>query len=100
MQTAVVNVKVDPKVKKQAQKVAEELGLSLSALINGYLKRLIRTKTVTFSTSEEPTEYLIEALKESRADIKAGRVLSFNDGEEAVSYLNKIIADEPKSKKN
>ena len=45
MNTAVVNIKVDPKVKKQAKKVALELGFSLSALINAYLRQLIKTKT-------------------------------------------------------
>lgn len=97
---AIVNVKVDSKVKKQAQKVAEELGLSLSALINAYLRQLIRNKTVTFSTSEEPSDYLIESLKVSGEDIKAGRVMHFSDGDETLDYLDKLIADEQNSKKN
>lgn len=100
MNTAVVNVKVNPKVKKDAQKIAEQLGLSLSSLINGYLRHLIRTKMVTFSLTEEPTEYMLQALKESQADIKAGRVISFKKPTDALDYLDKIIVNEKKSRQN
>lgn len=100
MNTAIVNVKVNPKIKKDAQKIAEDLGLSLSSLINGYLRHLIRTKTVTFSLSEEPTEYMLEALKQSKEDIKAGRVISFKKPAYALNYLDKIIANEKRSRKN
>lgn len=100
MNTAVVNVKVNPKVKKEAQRIAEKLGLSLSSLINGYLKQLIRTRTVNFSLSGEPSEYMIQALKESGQDIKAGRVISFKKPKYALDYLDKLIADEKKSRQN
>ena len=90
MNTAIVNVKVNSTVKRQAQKVAEEMGLSLSALVNGFLKHLIKTKTVTFTASEEPTPYLLRALKESREDIKAGRVSpTFTNSTDAINWLNK-----------
>lgn len=91
MNTAVINVKVDPKVKRQAQNVASNLGFSLSSLINGYLRNLIKTKTVHFSLAEkeEPSEYLIKALKESEEDRKAGRVSpSFGNAEDAIKWLN------------
>ena len=90
MNTSVVNVKVNPQVKKEAQAVAEDLGLTLSTLINGYLKQLIRNKTVIFSSLEEvPTDYLLESLRESREDIKANRVSpTFNNADDAVDWLN------------
>ncbi len=95
MNTAVVNVKVNPQVKKEAQKIAEDLGLNLSVLINGYLKQLIRNKTVVFSSlEEEPTEYLLETLRQSREDIKAGRLVSFKNPDDALTYMDKMIDDE------
>jgi len=97
MNTAVINIKINPTLKKQARSIAEELGLNLSSLIKGYLKQLVRTKTVSFSLEEEPTDYLLQALKESREDIKAGRVVSFNKPDEAIKYLNKMIDDEGKN---
>lgn len=96
MNTAVINIKTHPKTKKEAQKVAEELGLSLSGLINGFLRHLVKTKEVHFAVSEQPSEYMIQALKESKADIKAGRVISFNNSKDASSYLDKLIDKDAK----
>ncbi|MEK7611158.1 MAG: type II toxin-antitoxin system RelB/DinJ family antitoxin [Patescibacteria group bacterium] len=96
-QTAIINIKTEPQVKIRARKLADDLGLSLSGLINAYLKQVIRTKTVTFSASdEEPTEYLLQMLAESRRDIKAGRVISFNGGNAVLGYLDDMIANERK----
>lgn len=100
MKTSIVNVKVDPKVKKEAQEVADKLGFTLSGLVSGYLKHLIKTKEVVFNTSAEPTEYLLAALEESREDIKEGRVISFETWKQEKSFLNKLIADDKKHKKS
>lgn len=89
MNTAVINIKVHPDTKREARKVAEEMGLSLSGLINGFLRQVIRTKTITFSAREEPSEYMIKALKESQEDIKHGRVSpGFTNSEDAIAWLN------------
>lgn len=89
MNTAVINIKVQPDIKKRAQAVASELGFSLSSLINAYLKQLVKTKTVAFSaSSEEPTEYFIQSLKESREDINAGRIsTTFTNADDAIVWL-------------
>ncbi|OGM15770.1 hypothetical protein A2V56_02440 [Candidatus Woesebacteria bacterium RBG_19FT_COMBO_42_9] len=100
MNTAVVNVKVNPQVKKEAQKVAEDLGISLSGIINGFLKHLVRTRSIHFSLNEEPSEYLIDSLKESRQDIKAGKVVSFDDPNKALDFLDEMIANEKKTQDN
>lgn len=94
MNTAVINIKTNPQTKKQAQKVVEEMGLSLSGVINGFLKQLVKTKEVHFDLNEEPSEYLIQALKESKADIKAGRVSpTFSNVKDAIAWLK-----DPKAK--
>lgn len=96
MNTAVINIKTEPQVKKKAQVVAEEMGISLSSLINGFLRHLIKTKTVTFTAHEEPSPWLIQALKESREDIKAGRVISFENIDQARAYVDKLIVEDEK----
>ena|SRR5579884_2096664 len=95
MNTAVINVKTTPETKKKAHQVAEELGFSLSSLVNAFLKQLIKTKSVSFSASdEEPTEYLIQALKESQEDVEKGRVSpAFDNAKDARAWL-----DNPKRK--
>lgn len=89
MQTSVINIKTNTDTKKQAQKIAEDLGLSLSAVLNGFLKQFVRTKAVSFNLSEEPSEYFMKALKESKEDIKAGRVSpTFDNVKDAVAWLD------------
>lgn len=48
MQT-VIHIKADKEVKKNAQKAAKDLGLTLSDVINAALRNFLRTKTVIFS---------------------------------------------------
>ena len=98
MNTAVINVKVSPGLKAEAQSIAEELGFSLSSLVNACLKQVVRTKTVTFSASEIPSDYLAKALKESAKDIKAGRVVSFKSEDEVLGYLDKMARNGRKAK--
>lgn len=89
MNTAVINIKTEEATKKQAQQIAKELGMSLSSLINAYLKQLIRTKRVAFDLSEEPSEYFINSMKKSEEDIKAGRVSqSFDNADDAIAWLD------------
>lgn len=89
MNSAVINIKTNPQVKAKAQKVAEELGFSLSSLINGYLKHLVKTKAVHLNTSEEPSDWLIKILKENEKDKKAGRISpSFDNIEDEFKWLN------------
>jgi len=90
MNTTSILIKTDPQIKAEAQKIAEEMGLSLSAVINRYLKHFIAVKTITFSTKEKASDYLLEVLRDSEEDIKKGDVSpSFNNAEDAIAWLNK-----------
>lgn len=88
MNSAVINIKTQPEVKTKAQEVASELGVSLSSLINAFLKHLVKTKQITFSVDDKPSKYLLKILKESKKDIKAGRVSpGFDNADDAVAWL-------------
>ena len=90
MNYAVVTTKIDPQTKKLAMKTADDLGLTLSAVIKAFLKQFIHTKSITFSASEEPSAYLKDLMRQAEVDLKAGRASpSFNNGEDAVAYLKK-----------
>lgn len=98
MNGAVINIKVEPGLKTEAQKVAYDLGFSLSSLINGYLRQLTKTKTIYFSLQEEePSEYLIKALRESEEERRKGRFKSFRSADEALVFIDKIIDEKRKS---
>lgn len=100
MNTAVINLKVSPGLKAEAQSLAKDLGFSLSALIHSYLKQVVRTRIVVLEDREVPSDYLIQSLKESAEDIKAGRIVSFENGEKTLKYLDKLIDNDKKSRKN
>lgn len=100
MNTAVVNAKIDPQIKRKAQKIAAEIGVTLSDVIDAQLREFIEKKTITFRKPEIPSEYMKKALKESMEDVKAGRVVSFENTKDAIAFLDKMIEDDKKSKKN
>jgi len=89
MNTAVINIKIDPKTKKEAKIVADELGFSLSSLTVALLKQVIRKRSVNFNLNlEEPSPYLIRILKQNRRDFKAGRISpTFTNAQDALKYL-------------
>jgi len=100
MNTAVINLKVNPELKSQAQNLAEELGFSLSSLINACLKQIVRARTVSFSASEEPTGYMLKALKQSKKDDKAGRMITFKNSKTVLAYLDKLISNDKRARRN
>jgi antitoxin component of RelBE/YafQ-DinJ toxin-antitoxin module len=101
MNSTQLNVKIDPKTKKAAQRAAEELGFSLSRIIVAYLKEFGRTKTVYFSTgAEEPSDYLIKSLQKSEEEYKKGDYYGFDSPKDALGFIDKIIKEKQKKLKN
>ena len=91
MKTAMINIKTDKNVKRQAQELAEELGFSLSAIVTASLRQFVRTREVQFSAVHRMTPYLEGVIKEVEKDIKAGKNISpaFTSAREASAYLRK-----------
>jgi addiction module RelB/DinJ family antitoxin len=89
MKTTMINIKTDKKVKEEAQKLAEELGFTLSALITASLKQFIRTRSVEFSAGYRMTPYLEGIIKEVEEDLKTGKNISpmFSNADDAKAYL-------------
>ena len=77
-------------VKKNAQKIAGDLGLTLSAIINSYLKQLIRNKSIYLSTIPQMTPELEELIGRAEEDYKKKRNISpvFSDPDEMLKYLH------------
>lgn len=92
MKTAIINIKTDATVKRQAQELAEELGFSLSAIMTASLKQFVRTREVQFSAAYRMTPYLEGVLEEVEKDIKAGKNISpaLTNAREASAYLRKL----------
>lgn len=91
MNYAVVTTKIDPQTKKEAMKTADELGLPLSVVIKAFLKQFINTKSITFSASEEPSDYLKAVIKKAEENLKKGKHSPIlRTPEEAISHLEKL----------
>lgn len=100
MDTAMITIKVDPKTKNEFKDVSEQLGMPVSSLIRGFIRHVIKTKRVEYSLDEKPTQYLLDALRESEEDIKEGRVISFKNSEEATSHVQRLIDEDEQNEKN
>lgn len=88
MQRSVLNVKVNPQTKEKAREVAENMGFSLSALVNAFLTQLIKTKSVEFHVDEMPTEFVRKILKQAQQNRKQGNGSPiFDNADDAVEYL-------------
>ena len=68
-----VNLKIDSKIKKDAQRRAKELGLSLSSVVNATLGQFARTGELELSVAPKMTPYLEELVAEARKEYEAGK---------------------------
>lgn len=100
MNTTSPHIQIEPTVKQQAQKTADELGLSLSSVVKALLKQFIRNKSLAVGITERPeipSSRLIHDLEQSEEDIKAGRVISFNTPDDAIAHVQSLIKDDNKN---
>lgn len=91
MNTAIINIKTDPKLKKQLKEVTKKLGLPLGTIINAYLRELVREQRVVFSTPPALNQRTKRLLQSIDKDIRAGKNA---DGpfspQEAIEYLDRL----------
>jgi addiction module RelB/DinJ family antitoxin len=91
MKTAIINIKTDPETKLKAHRVADELGIPLSNLLNAYLHELAATGSVHFSVAEPMTAEMEKAIAEAEKDIAAGNISEpFDSAEAAIAYLKSL----------
>jgi addiction module RelB/DinJ family antitoxin len=86
----VINIKADKKVKEEAQRIAKELGLPLSTVINAYLKEFIREKQVRFSAKPQLRPEVEKLLKKASQDYRKGKNISgpFSTGQDIDKHLD------------
>jgi addiction module RelB/DinJ family antitoxin len=84
---AVINLKTDPKLKERAAKVADRLGISISAVLNNELQRFAAEQSVTFDLPEAPNPKTAKELAASRKEIEADNYHRFDDNKKALDFL-------------
>ena len=91
MNSTAIYIKTETQTKEKAKRVAKELGFSLSAIVNTFLKQFIKTKTVTFSGNDEiPNKQTLAIMKQAEENYKKGNTSpAFKTGKEAITWLEK-----------
>ena len=87
---AIINIKADVETKKNAQKIAKELGLPLSSIINAYLKEFVREQEDTFSVEPHVRPNIGKLLKKASADFNNRKNISRpqKNTKEVLEYLH------------
>lgn len=85
-----ISIKTDVEVKQGIQRIAGELGIPLSTIINAYFKQLLREKRVDFALPLRPNKKTAKLLRQAHDDYKKGKSISpvFETAEEMDAYLD------------
>lgn len=79
MASAKINVNVDVETKKEAEKVLDAMGLTMTAAINIYLKRILLEGGIPFDvTTRVPNSVTAQAIEEGRRIAKDDDVPCYN----------------------
>ena len=92
MNTTVINIKTDKILKKDAQRLAKNFGLPLSAVVNTYLREFVREKRIVFSEPLMPNAKTSKIIDRALADIKANKNLAgpFESAGEMDKFLDSL----------
>jgi addiction module RelB/DinJ family antitoxin len=70
----VISVKLDKDVKASAQEVANSAGLTLSTLVNAYLRQVAATRRIEIYSPEQMTPKLEKLIEEVEAELQSGLI--------------------------
>jgi addiction module RelB/DinJ family antitoxin len=90
---AVINFKTDKRIKDEAQKIAGEMGLNLSDILNIYLRGFVKKKELYISLNENesnPSDELLGAVAEFKKEYKTGKMKRFKSLDNLIEHLEKI----------
>jgi len=70
----VISVRTDADIKNAAQQVAKSAGISLSALINSYLRQIVATRRIELYAPEPMTPKLEGLIAEIESELQSKKV--------------------------
>ena len=82
MSQTVINFKTDSKLKAEAKKVLDGMGLNFSIAFNNYLQTLIVDRKIEFTAPEIPNAHLRKAIKEADEEYKSGKLKFYANHED------------------
>ena len=77
MAQSTVNIRMDEEIKREFDRVCNELGINMSIAINILAKKMIREERIPFEVSVDPfySKNNTEALKRSAKQIEEGKTV-------------------------
>ena len=90
MNTTLINIKTDRRLKIKARQAAKQMGLPLGTILNNYLRRFVNEKRVVFSVPLSPNKKTGVILKKASQDYQTHRNIigPFKTAEEMDLYLD------------
>jgi len=84
----VISIRTDKNVKNAAQQVAKSVGISLSAMVNAYLRQVIATRRIELYAPEPMTPKLEGLIAEVEAELQSDQVSKkFNNVDDFLADL-------------
>ena len=87
-----ISIKTDKDIKEKAQKLAEDLGLSLSAVVNVTLRQFVRSRELRVSTipcmSKDFEDELVNIERDIEKDVNISP--KFYSAKDAIKYLKSL----------
>lgn len=92
----VLNVKIDKKLKQQAQATARDLGLPVSTVVTVSLQDFVRRRSITISDSPRLRPEVERELLRLAEEARRGKNLSpaFDNADDAVAWLEREIENQ------
>ena len=90
MRTSLLNVRLDTNLKKNAEVLFADLGLSMSAAINLFLRQSVRAQAIPFLIARQPAynETTMAAMREAKQLAENPNAKTYADVHELFRELN------------
>ena len=88
--TDTLNIRIEPKLKKEAEKTLDDLGMNVADAVTIFLKQVVLTESIPFNIKKPKyNEETLESIKEALEMIKhPENYKSFNSVDELMEELN------------
>ena len=89
-QTTNISIRMDVDLKDAAEELFDELGLTLSAAFNIFVRQSLRERAIPFTITEiTPNQETVNAMLEAKRIARDPNVTTYSDVEEALQELKR-----------
>ena len=88
--TDTLNIRIEPELKREAEKTLDDLGMNIADAVTIFLKQVVLTESIPFNIKKPKyNDETLEAIKDALEMIKnPDKYKSFNNVEELMEELN------------